>query len=170
MPAIIPSTELTRSGCGELLVDSGSSYFNFGWGDPTFYFSPDSARGIGQSAAATADGLIPFADPFASHGFYDPCDKWNRFSHAMGQVAQASLTSAAGLGAVRAANGFLMPSTLYHFTSAEGAAGIAATGGIEAGSGLYGTGVYLSGFNSASNERDARQDHAPTALNNYAKL
>src|SRR5205823_13375006 len=33
-----------------------------------------------------------------------------------------------------------------------------------------GTGVYLSGFNSASNERDARQDHAPTALNNYAKL
>jgi hypothetical protein len=45
-----------------------------------------------------------------------------------------------------------MPEVLYHFTSLEGAAGIATTGGIEAGSGLYGTdgtGVYLTGFNSS---------------------
>jgi RHS repeat-associated protein len=130
--------------------NSGSFYINFGWGDPAVYFSPDLAHGFGESAAATADGLIPFADPFASHGFYDPCDNWNQFSYTMGKVAQVSLTSAAGLGAVRAANGLFMPSIVYHFTSVEGAAEIAATGGIEAGSGFYGTGVYLTGFNSAA--------------------
>lgn len=43
-----------------------------------------------------------------------------------------------------------MPKTLYHFTSVSGASGIAATGGIQGGSGTYGIGVYLTGFNSAA--------------------
>ena len=129
---------------------SGSSYFNLGLGDPTFYFGPDSVDDLKQSAAATADGINPFGDPFAKNGVYDPNDPYNQFSHGAGKVGQVCLTSAAGLGALRAANGALMPKNLYHFTSANGAAGIAATGGIQAGSGLYGNGVYLTGFNSAT--------------------
>ena len=132
--------------------NNGSTYFNIGWGNPSLYFSPDAANGLGQSAAATADGFNPFGDPLASHGFYDPCKGWNRFSHSMGKVAQASVTSATGLGALRAANGFFMPSTLYHFTSVESAASILAEGEIQAGTGfsLYGPGVYLTGFNNAT--------------------
>jgi hypothetical protein len=130
--------------------NSGSSYFNIGWGNPSLYFSPDSGNGVGQSAAATADGLNPFGNPFANNGIYDPNDPLNKFSHAGGKVAQVCLTSAAGLGALKAANAAFMPATLYHFTSVEGAAAITASGGIDASAGLYGYGTYLTGFNSAT--------------------
>jgi RHS repeat-associated protein len=130
--------------------DSGSSYFNVGVGSPSLYFSPDALHGLGESAAATADGLNPVGNPFANNGFYNPNDPNNRFSHGAGKIAQVCLTTAAGLGALKAANAALMPQTLYHFTSVEGAAGIAANGGIDATSGLYGYGTYLSGFNNAA--------------------
>jgi RHS repeat-associated protein len=106
--------------------------------------------GAAQGAAAYGDGFIPFGDPFASNGFYDPCDESLKISKGLGKVGQVAATTALGLSALRAANAALMPSTLYHFTSAAGAQGIAATGGIQAGSGLYGTGVYLTGFNSST--------------------
>ncbi len=48
--------------------NSGSSYFNIGWGNPSLYFSPDAGNGVGQSAATTADGLNPFGNPFANNG------------------------------------------------------------------------------------------------------
>ena len=118
------------------------------WFDGKGYQPGFHEDGVGQSAQAALDGLIPFIEPFA--GGYDPCDKYNRMSRGGGQVAQTALTTAAGLGAVKALNGLMMPKTLYHFTSAEGAAGIMNTGGIAAGKGYYGTGVYLTGFNSAS--------------------
>lgn len=35
--------------------NSGSSYFNFGIGSPSFYFSPDSLSGVGQGAGV----LVP---------------------------------------------------------------------------------------------------------------
>lgn len=39
---------------------------------------------------------------------------------------------------------YCVPAMLYHFTSAEAAASIAADGTINAGAGLFGTGVYGS--------------------------
>lgn len=136
--------------------------FNIGWGDPNLAFDNDSWMDLANGAAATADGLIPFGDPFAD--LYQNGDIWSDDNQGLsdyerslyeksktgGKVAQVCLTSAAGLGATRALNGLFMPKTVYHFTSAGGAAGIAARGGIQAGSGLYGTGVYFTGFNSAT--------------------
>jgi hypothetical protein len=136
--------------------------FNIGYGNPNLAFNNDSWMDLANGAAATADGLIPFGDPFAD--LYQNGDIWSDDNQGLsdyerglyeksktgGKVAQVCLTTAAGLGATRALNGFFMPKTLYHFTSAEGAAGIATTGGIQAGSGIYGTGVYLTGFNSAT--------------------
>jgi RHS repeat-associated protein len=120
------------------------------WFDGKGYQPGFLEDGIGQSAQAALDGLIPFADPFGDNGGYDKCDKYNRMSQGFGRASQMALTTAAGLGAIKAVNGAFMPETLYHFTSLEGLAGIEATGGIQAGSGLYGTGVYLTGFNSAT--------------------
>jgi RHS repeat-associated protein len=51
-----------------------------------------------QGAAATADGLIPFGDPFEK--YYDPNDEWLKWSKGMGQVAQTALLTAVGVGVV----------------------------------------------------------------------
>ncbi len=40
-----------------------------------------------QGAYAGLDGLNPFGDPFASHGFYDPCDRTLQRSRAIGHLA-----------------------------------------------------------------------------------
>jgi hypothetical protein len=37
---------------------------------------------------ATVDGIVPFADPFAYYGMYDPNDPLLQFSQIMGQVAR----------------------------------------------------------------------------------
>jgi RHS repeat-associated protein len=81
----------------------GSSYFNIGHGDPTFYFGPDSGNDFKQAAAATADGLNPFGNPFAKHGVYDPNDPYNQFSHGAGKVGQVCLAGAVGSGLWNAA-------------------------------------------------------------------
>jgi RHS repeat-associated protein len=105
-----------------------------------------------QGAAAALDGIIPFYDPFEIV-YKDDCGRFKngtQWSKGLGQVSQQALLTAGGLGLSKGLNTLLMPKTLYHFTSAASAAGIEATGGIAAGSGFYGTGVYLTGFNSAT--------------------
>jgi hypothetical protein len=37
---------------------------------------------------AAVDGIVPFADPFAFFGLYDPNDPVLRFSQTMGQIAR----------------------------------------------------------------------------------
>ena len=56
-------------------------------------------------------------------------------------------SAAVGPGAIAEA---FTPATLYHFTSTEAASGIAASGTIYPGAGLFGWGVYGSAFNSAA--------------------
>jgi hypothetical protein len=56
-----------------------------------------------------------------------------------------SLALAVGPQAVA---GALAPTTLYHFTTAEGAAAIGASGAINGNAGLFGYGVYGSAWNS----------------------
>jgi RHS repeat-associated protein len=116
--------------------------------NPWLVFDRDIGHDLADGLFAGLDGLIPFADPFENH--YDPFDNNLIVSRFLGSVSQVALTQAAGLSAVRAINSSLMPSTLYHFTSAEGAAGIQAVSGISAGSGVYGPGVYLTAFNNAT--------------------
>ncbi len=50
--------------------------------------------GLRKGAEATADGAIPFADPFAANGGYDPSDPNYQFSQAMGGVARDALLTA----------------------------------------------------------------------------
>ncbi len=108
-----------------------------------------TADAFAQGAYAALDGLDPFGNPFADNGFYDPCDEGSQISHGLGKTAQLALITAGGLSASQALNGYFMPSTLYHFTSLEGAAAIESTGIQATINGLYGTGTYLTGFNSA---------------------
>jgi len=61
---------------------------------------------------------------------------------SVGTLAAGGMAINIGLRAVGAT------STLYHFTSAVGAASITADGTIMAGSGLYGSGVYATAINS----------------------
>jgi RHS repeat-associated protein len=71
--------------------------FNIGWGNPNLAFDWDSWNDLGQGTAATADGLIPFFDPFKDK--YDPCDPIFAYSYAGGEIAQNALLTAAGLRA-----------------------------------------------------------------------
>ena len=79
---------------------------NIGFGDPTFAFDDDSWMDLANGAAATADGLIPFWDPFAD--LYQNGDIWSddieelsewerdlyQKSRTGGQIAQACLLAA----------------------------------------------------------------------------
>lgn len=56
------------------------------------------AEGAVDGAMATADGVIPFADPFADAGLYDRCDPTLMTSRFMGTIARDSLLMAAGVG------------------------------------------------------------------------
>jgi RHS repeat-associated protein len=67
---------------------SGSSYFNIGWGDPTFYFSPESWDDIGQASQAMLEGIIPFVDPFGDNGGYDKNDPMLSLSRELGDAAR----------------------------------------------------------------------------------
>src|SRR5690606_11873930 len=40
-----------------------------------------------KGAAATADGFIPFFDPFADFGWYDPCDPILHWSQTLGGIS-----------------------------------------------------------------------------------
>ena len=88
----------------------GVNVFTYGLDDPINNFDPtglnwvvEFAINTNQGLAAFADGFIPFADPFAAAGFYDPCDptlKWSYYSGA------ATLAAEIGLAAYGAAYGF----------------------------------------------------------------
>jgi RHS repeat-associated protein len=69
--------------------------FHIGCGDPNLVFDSDSWNDVGQGAAATADGLIPFFGPFKDK--YDPCDPIFACRYAGGEIAQNALLTAAGL-------------------------------------------------------------------------
>jgi hypothetical protein len=66
---------------------------NIGWGDPSYLFSHDSWGYFGKSLAATADGIVPFIDPFQR--FYDPCDKALQLSKSLGAAARDVALAAA---------------------------------------------------------------------------
>jgi len=57
-------------------ADDSGNVTSIGIGSPTLVFSGETANDFRESAAATADGVIPFADPFQEH--YDNCDWANR--------------------------------------------------------------------------------------------
>jgi len=86
--------------------------FNIGWGDPNLAFDWDSWNDLGQGAAATADGLIPFFDPFKDK--YDPCDPILAWSYAGGEIAQNALLTAAGLRAASWLGGTRLGHGLNH--------------------------------------------------------
>jgi hypothetical protein len=44
--------------------------------------------GLGEGTMATIDGIIPFADPFAYFGMYDPNDAALDWSRSLGQVSR----------------------------------------------------------------------------------
>jgi RHS repeat-associated protein len=105
--------------------DSGSSYFNIGWGDPTLYFSPDSINDLGQGAAAAGDGLLDAAtmgggfglfDPgiFGRSGAYDPCDPTLRTSRRLGEFAGSLLDAAGALRGAAKVGGTELGYTLNH--------------------------------------------------------
>jgi RHS repeat-associated protein len=77
---------------------NGNVSWNIGVGDPTFLFTPDSGMDISMAAAATLDGIIPFADPFAGMGAYDPCDPAFRFSQGAGAFSRDVYTGRLLLG------------------------------------------------------------------------
>jgi hypothetical protein len=49
--------------------------------------------GLGEGTMATIDGMIPFADPFAYFGMYDPNDALLHWSQTLGQVSRACYSS-----------------------------------------------------------------------------
>jgi RHS repeat-associated protein len=108
--------------------NSGSSYFNLGWGNPSLYFSPSSGNDALQGAEAFADGANPFGNPFANNGFYDPCDKSLQGSRHIG-TATAITEGALGLGAAA----FWAPGTSIFWSGAG--AGETAAALAEAGEG-----------------------------------
>ena len=58
------------------------------WFDGKGYQPGFLEDGIGQSAQATLDGIIPFADPFGNNGGYNMCDKGLAFSRKAGAFAR----------------------------------------------------------------------------------
>ncbi len=67
---------------------------------------------------------------------------------AMQVVAGATLVTGVTVIAGPAVLQATVPKTLYHLTSLQGSIGIGQAGTIQAGSGLYGFGVYASAFQS----------------------
>jgi hypothetical protein len=59
----------------------------------------DSLGLAGKGAAAWADGMLPFVDPFQSFGVYNPCDDWLDASQTMGFVTRNAMLAAAGASA-----------------------------------------------------------------------
>ena len=114
---------------------SGNVSWNIGVGTPSLLFTPESGMDVSMAAAATLDGINPFGNPLADMGAYDECDPVYQGSRFLGFMAAAAYTGRL----------YTPPSTLYHHTSQASAAGIAATGGIQASSaGIRGMGTYLS--------------------------
>ena len=62
------------------------------WRDPATYDGVGAAAGDG--AQAWVDGVIPFADPLARNGAYDPSDPTLKVSQFLGGVSRNALISA----------------------------------------------------------------------------
>lgn len=69
--------------------------FFLGFGDATLAFDDSSWDVFEDAAAATADGMIPFADPFAA--YYNPCDPALQLSKLLGEISRDAALAAAGL-------------------------------------------------------------------------
>jgi RHS repeat-associated protein len=65
---------------------------NLGAGNPWLIFDQGSWGDLGRGMAATADGIIPFADPFSQ--YYDPCDPVFMTSRALGAFSRDLLVTA----------------------------------------------------------------------------
>jgi hypothetical protein len=106
--------------------------FNIGWGDLNLAFDSDSWNDLGQGAAATADGFIPFFDPFEK--YYAPCDKTLQLSKAGGEFARNTLLTAAGMRAGAALGGTRLGHGLNHNPYLRiGPGRMPARGGLPAG-------------------------------------
>lgn len=57
---------------------------------------------LGLGAMATADGFIPFSDPFQESGGYSGCEDGAGFSKGAGQVAFGAAASGAAIGGAQA--------------------------------------------------------------------
>lgn len=57
---------------------------------------------LGLGAMATADGFIPFSDPFKESGGYSGCEDGASFSNGAGQVAFGAAASGAAIGGAQA--------------------------------------------------------------------
>jgi hypothetical protein len=61
-----------------------------------------TVEGLSIGAAATADGIIPFADPFKNSGAYSDCDSGVKTSRFLGEFSRsAALTATGGIVASR---------------------------------------------------------------------
>jgi hypothetical protein len=96
---------------------------------------------LGESAGATLDGVIPFADPIGKSGGYDSSNPDLAISRGCGEVIQACIP----IDGVAIYATAALPKVLIHFTTVKGAAGIAKSGIINASTiGLFGPGTYLT--------------------------
>jgi RHS repeat-associated protein len=69
------------------------------WWGGFFDFDQGTLDALEVGAMATADGIIPFADPFQNSGSYDPCQDGVGFSQAAGGFARdVALIAATGGG------------------------------------------------------------------------
>jgi RHS repeat-associated protein len=103
-----------------------------GCGDPTLLFTPESWDDLKRGAAASADGFIPFADPFQEH--YDPRDIDTAISKALGEFSRNTLLTAAGLRAGAALGGTKLGHGLNHNPNLRiGPGRMPARGGLPAG-------------------------------------
>lgn len=78
-------------------------------------------------------------------GYYNPCDYDTKWSYGLGVASQQALLTAGCLGISKL---YAVPKYLYHFTGAEGGAGINSEGVLTAGWGYFGKGVYLTRYTS----------------------
>jgi hypothetical protein len=135
-------------------IASGRAVYAYVGGNPISYADPlglwvppalpqgfvDFSAGLGDGSIATLSfGLVTgqgLRNAAGVDGGIDKCD----FAYTGGRVAGTALTMAAYAGGA-------IPNALTHFTTAEGAAGIAEAGGaINASTGatLFGDGVYAT--------------------------
>ncbi len=64
------------------------------WWGGFFDFDQGTVDALGVGAMATADGFIPFSDPFQDSGSYNPCADGGGFSKATGGVARDAALAA----------------------------------------------------------------------------
>ncbi len=76
------------------LRDPDGRFPSAAWWGGFFDFDQGTVDALGVGAMATADGFIPFADPFQDSGGYDPCQDGVGFSKAAGGIARDAALAA----------------------------------------------------------------------------